>query len=256
MRAQRLMVMVLALGSVMFACGRTLFVPRSEKCVFDADCPTGLRCVNQECTTLDTPDGGPRKKRFGQPCDGGAECNSNFCVGGPAGAFCTEQCSVGDAGCPSSYDCKHVPDPNRPDAGIVTVNLCTVPQPLLCQACEGDLDCGASGGDKCLSTDGGTFCGRDCTFDGCPALYACTALPDGSKQCLPQGRACDCLPETVGLQKSCRGVPNAFGRCLGNQLCQADGGFTACLAPPALAEVCNGADDDCNGAIDDFTAPD
>ena len=252
---KRALLLVLAISAGFTACGRTLFYPRDERCVFDADCEAGLRCVNQVCTTFELPDGGPRKKRFGQPCDAGAECNSAFCVGGPVGAFCTEVCGAGDAGCPGSYDCKHVPNPNQPDAGVA-VNLCTVPQPLLCQPCVGDLDCGASGGDKCVTTDGGTFCARDCTFDGCPPLYACRASADGSKQCIPESRTCDCVPETVGLQKSCRGQQNPFGRCLGNQLCQLDGGFTACLAPPAVQETCNGADDDCNGLIDDLTAPD
>ena len=260
MSARRILLLVLATAALFSACGRTLFYPRSEKCVFDSDCDAGLRCVNQECTTLNIPDGGPLfgKKRFGQPCDAGVECGSTFCVGGPTGTFCTEPCGAADAGCPDSYDCKHLPDPNRPpDAGpAMLVNLCTVPQPLLCQDCAGDLDCGASGADKCLTTDGGTFCARDCTFDGCPALYTCQAFPDGTRQCMPEGRTCDCVPETVGLQKSCRGELNAFGRCLGNQVCQVDGGFTACVAPPALAETCNGADDDCNGRIDDFIAPD
>ncbi|MDP3151684.1 MAG: MopE-related protein [Archangium sp.] len=256
MSARQVVFTLLALAALLSACGRTLFYPRSEKCVFDADCEAGLRCVNQECTTFEIPDGGLRKKRFGQPCDAGVECNSNFCVPGPAGAFCTEPCGAGDAGvCPDSYDCKRTEVRSAPDAGAVLANLCAVPQPLLCQACTGDLDCGATGADKCVTTDGGTFCGRDCTFDGCPSLYACQAFPDGSKQCVPEGRTCDCVPETVGLQKSCRGQSNEFGRCLGNQICQLDGGFTPCIAPLALQETCNGADDDCNGSIDDFTAP-
>ena len=252
----RALLIVLVVASVLSACGRTLFYPREEKCVFDSDCDAGLRCVNQVCTTFEFPDGGVRKKRFGQPCDAGSECNSELCVPGPVGAFCTERCETGDAGaCPDSYACKRVP---QNDGGLVGqfTNVCTVPQPLLCEACTTDLDCGATGADKCVSTDGGTFCGRDCSFDGCPPLYACTSLSDGSRQCIPEGRTCDCVPETVGLQKSCFGQANAFGRCLGNQICQLDGGFTACVAPPALQETCNGADDDCNGAIDDFSAPD
>ncbi|MFO0593923.1 MAG: MopE-related protein [Myxococcaceae bacterium] len=247
-----LALVVLALG----ACGRTLFVPAEEKCVFDADCPTGLKCVNQVCTTFDLPDGGPLfgKKRFGEPCDAGAQCGSTFCVGGPLGSFCSAPCGERDAGeCPSSYDCKEVP--TAADGGVLT-GLCTVAQPLLCNACQADRECGASGADQCLHLDGGSFCGRDCTFDGCPSLFACRATSDGRKQCVPEARTCDCTTETIGLVKSCRGEPNAFGRCLGSQICQADGGFTNCLAPPAQQETCNGADDDCNGKIDDFQAPD
>jgi hypothetical protein len=253
MNARSFLLLALCAVATLSACGRTLFFPRTEKCVFDADCPEGLRCVNQECTTLDLPDGGPLfgRKRFGEPCDAGTECGSTFCLGGPAGAFCTESCGVVDAGCPTAYECKHVPNPSRPDAGAFA-DLCAVPQPLLCQDCSGDLDCGASGGDRCLTTDGGTFCGRDCTFEGCPALYACTAMPDGTRQCLPEGRTCDCVPETIGLQKSCRGQRNQFGACLGNQICQVDGGFTDCVAPVALEETCNGADDDCDAQIDEL----
>ncbi|MFT3707106.1 MAG: MopE-related protein [Archangium sp.] len=237
------------------ACGRTLFVPPDEKCVFDADCPVGLRCVNQECTTLDIPDAGPEfgKKRFGQPCDAGTECASNFCVGGPVGAFCTRLCDTlsdgGNNDCPASYECKATPITG------VLAPLCTVPQPLLCQTCTDDLDCGASGADRCVSMDGGSFCGRDCTFNGCPSLYSCKEVAPNRRQCVPDGRTCDCVAETVGLQKACRGVPNAFGACPGNQICQLDGGFTSCVAPTAQQETCNGADDDCNGRIDDFTAP-
>jgi hypothetical protein len=255
MKTLERIVLVMALAAVAFlACGRTVPFPRTQRCVFDADCDSGLRCVNQVCQVLELPDGGARRgqKRFGEPCDAGAQCASERCVGGPAGAFCTQDCS--DAGCPFAYACKALDDPEAPDGGP-RVALCTVPQPLLCQGCERDDECGASGADRCLSLDGGRFCGRDCTFSGCPAQFACVPLGDGSWQCVPDGRTCDCVPDTVGLAKSCRGEPNGFGRCLGSQVCQADGGFTACDAPPALAETCNGADDDCNGAIDDFTPP-
>lgn len=254
----RSILFVVATFALMSACGRTLFFPRVEKCVFDSDCTNGLRCVNQECTTLDIPDGGPLfgKKRFGEPCDAGGECGSTFCVGGPTGSFCTAVCgAAADAGCPGSYDCKHWENVTSDGGTGPFVDVCTVPQPLLCQACVGDLDCGASGADKCLDLDGGSFCGRDCTFDGCPSQYSCKSFNDGTKQCVPDGRTCDCVPETLGLQKACRGDANQFGQCAGNQVCQADGGFTNCIAPVAKEETCNGADDDCNGAIDDFTAP-
>jgi hypothetical protein len=239
------------------ACGRTLVFPHVSKCVFDADCADGLRCVDQTCQVLVDVDGGRGGKRFGEPCAVGAECQSTFCLGGPVGSFCSKPCSGGDAGeaCPDSYACKGLLDPNAVDGGGVRVTLCAVPQPLLCQACSSDLDCGASGADSCLGLDGGAFCGRDCTVEGCPPLYACEALADGRHQCAPQGKSCDCGPATVGMQKGCLGSRNQFGACEGNQTCQADGGFTSCNAPPALQETCNGVDDDCNGKIDDFVPP-
>jgi hypothetical protein len=232
---------------VLAACGRTVFSIPELPCVFDRDCPPGLRCVNQICRELELPDASVVRgnKRFGEPCDAGVECESARCIPGPVGAFCTVTCDGGD--CPVAYSCKSV---GVSDAGVAA--LCAVAQPLLCQACRADTDCGASGADRCVGLDGGRFCGRDCTREGCPSLYVCEA---NSKQCVPAGKTCDCLPETLGLQKSCRGEVNAFGVCLGNQTCQVDGGFSSCVAPLAREETCNGVDDDCNGGIDDFTPP-
>ncbi|MFT3835984.1 MAG: MopE-related protein [Myxococcaceae bacterium] len=234
------------------ACGRTTPLPRAHPCVFESDCPTGLHCINAVCQDLILTDGGPfhGSKRFGEPCDAGQECASDFCIGGPVGSFCTQTCEGADAGCPFAFDCKAVP---VADAGLT--DLCAVPQPLLCQSCTSDLECGASGADLCLGLDGGDrFCGVDCTFDSCPPLYSCEARGD-RHQCVPAQKTCDCLPETVGMMKGCRSA-NSLGACQGNQICQLDGGFTSCNAPPAAAETCNGVDDDCNGVIDDFTPPD
>ncbi len=237
---------LLAVAAVVFfsaGCGRTISYSVTQPCIFDSECTTGLRCVNRQCRVLDEGDGGRFRGglRFGERCDAGFDCESSFCVGGPGGPFCTRPCDSVAAACPSSYLCKQV----------AAQALCAVAQPLLCQGCKVDSECGASGADKCLDLDGGTFCARDCTFDPCPELYVCNA----QKQCIPQARTCDCLTETIGLQKGCRGVPNTFGRCLGNQTCLVDGGFTPCNAAPALAEQCNGVDDDCSGFIDDFTPP-
>ncbi len=232
---------------LLVGCGRTVTYPVSHPCVFDRECPGGLRCVDRLCRVLDEGDGGKFRGalRFGERCDAGSQCESDRCVGGPAGPFCTRDCDGTTAACPDSYVCKQ----------IAAESLCAIAQPLLCQNCKLDSDCGASGADKCLVLDGGVFCGRDCTFEGCPSLYQCAAMPNGAHQCIPQGKTCDCLPVTLGLQKGCRGARNTFGACPGNQTCQVDGGFTSCNAPVAMEEMCNGVDDDCNGSIDDFTPP-
>lgn len=240
--------------AAMAGCGRTIVVPRDVRCVFDADCPEGLRCVDQVCRVLDVLDGGLGGKGFGAPCDAGAECASSICLGGPSGAFCSRPCDGADAGCPTSYACKGVVDPRRPDGGA-RLPLCAVAQPLLCQPCTTSAVCGATGADECLALDGGRFCGRDCTVEACPARYACREQAGGARQCVPEGRTCDCVPQTVGLSKGCSGAATAFGSCPGSQVCQADGGFTRCDAPPALEETCNGVDDDCNGRVDDFQPP-
>ncbi len=259
----RFLLLVVALAG----CGRTQNYPYHPPCVFDRDCAAGLRCVDQVCRVLDEGDGGRFRGalRFGESCTVASQCESDLCVGGPTGSFCTSACGTADSVCPDSYVCKDaqsIESVKLADGGgfgiFLKASLCTVAQPLLCQVCQADLDCGASRGDKCLVLDGGvggSFCGRDCTFEACPSLYACVTFPNRVKQCVPQGKTCDCLPETLGLQKPCRGPRNAFGACLGNQTCQDDGGFTGCVAPVALEEMCNGVDDDCNGSIDDFIAP-
>ena len=76
----------------------TLFVPAEEKCVFDADCPRAQ--VRQPvCATFDLPDGGPLfgKKRFGEPCDAGAQCGFDVLRGWPLGSFCSAPCGERDA---------------------------------------------------------------------------------------------------------------------------------------------------------------
>ena len=100
---------VAALAFVVLAgCGRTQAYRILQPCVFDSECATGLRCVDQVCRVLNEGDGGKVRggKRFGETCAIADECNSNLCVGGPTGNFCTSFCGATDAGCPSSYVCK------------------------------------------------------------------------------------------------------------------------------------------------------
>ncbi len=235
-------------------CGRSgPLAERPRACVFDRDCAEGLRCVNGQCQVV--VDAGTRRgwKQFGEPCEGSEECVSGYCLGGPRGAFCSSTC---EDECPSGFACKVVPDPSVAegiDAGSTpaTVALCALPQPLLCQPCEGDLDCGASGGDHCLPSGSGLhgFCGQDCTFDGCPDGYACTDSPRG-RQCAPVGQTCDCTPDADGRMRGCA-TSNEVGTCYGSQVCSADSGWSTCSAREAIVEDCNGVDDDCDGLVDE-----
>ena len=187
-------------------------------------------------------------KRFGEPCAADLECDSVRCVGGPRGPFCTVDC---DGGCPSAFVCKQVP--TAPDGGALT-GLCAVAQPLLCEGCKTDLDCGASRADRCLTSIGGSFCGQDCTYASCPLGTACAGVSAGGRQCQPAGKTCDCVPENSGMQKGCP-RSNDAGTCYGAQTCQPDAGWTPCTAPAPAFEVCNGLDDDCDGKIDDTISP-
>jgi hypothetical protein len=254
--SSKLLLWAAALALASFACGRTVAYPHPQKCVFDADCDAGLRCVDQLCQDLVILDAGPFLKRFGEPCDAGAECDSRSCVNGPRGAFCTRGCDAADAGCPDSYACAKVPQvfPDT-DGATALVALCTVAQPFFCQPCsstDAGARCGASGADLCFTAPGGAFCARDCEFTACPEGSECVDGLDPlgpHKQCVPKGRTCNCTAENVGLAVTCSSSSDA-GHCPGRQRCQADAGFSACDAPPALPETCNGVDDNCDGLVD------
>ena len=241
------------------ACGKSAPLnPRPHPCVFDSDCAPGLVCLNAECVSPDALDGGRQRgsKQFGEPCDTGDECQSGYCLGGPRGGFCSAGCDETTA-CPNGFSFKVVPDPTvelDPDGGSAPqITLCALPQPLLCQPCEKDTDCGASGGDHCLPSGIYGFCGQDCTFDACPQGYTCNDTPRG-RQCEPVGETCDCKPDTVGRFRGCANEGDA-GVCYGAQMCTADAGWGECSARAAMVEDCNGFDDDCNGLADDNLAP-
>ncbi len=65
---------------------------------------------------------------------------------------------------------------------------------------------------------------------------------------------CSNLAIASGLASPCQSE-NDFGICEGVRGCTEDG-LSACDAPEAAAEVCNGVDDNCNGLVDENTCDD
>ena len=134
---------------------------------------------------------------------------------------------------------------------------CLPKQDSLCQPCETAVTC-AGEGDACISLDGAMVCARDCGPDNsystpqgvCPDGFTCEAQEEGGHQCVPQSGSCDCLDADVGKSRLCS-LSNGFGTCVGQETCTADGGWQGCTALEPSVELCNGVDDDCNGAIDD-----
>ena len=132
----------------------------------------------------------------------------------------------------------------------------------LCMPCQNDADCngGGDGPVRCLPFgNDGSFCGSACDEVECPEGYECKVALDAggttSKQCVPMdGAICPCKPEwaDLGLLTDCTRA-NAAGICEGTRACGAEG-LTECSAALPTVEICDGADNDCNGEVDDVAA--
>jgi len=180
---------------------------------------------------------------FGAACQGNGDCTSGYCVEGPEGFVCTKGC---DEECPSGYDCRGVQS-----GSADTVFLCMPRVARLCVPCKADYQC--TGG-ACLELAGSGQCASVCTDDSaCPDGYACRADATGDhggKFCQPISGSCDCTPDFEGAVRTCANT-NDQGTCYGVETCDPDVGWVGCSAATAVAEVCDGRDNDCDALVDD-----
>jgi len=148
--------------------------------------------------------------------------------------------------------------------GPGNVSCLPVPRANQCAPCTTDADCQGPL-DRCIvDPDAGRVCARDC---GAGSVYSTAATPctgaPGETGCCPEGNTC----EASGEQRLCRPLSgtcactedgatttcertNNFGTCFGSRTCDADVGLSACTAPTPGTELCNDADDDCDGFVD------
>ena len=171
---------------------------------------------------------------------------------------CNTSCSVGFpnavTGCDAS---KPIPDcvVLECEPGYFKLNdyQCVPGLTGLCEMCESDDDCALEGG-KCIVVGGAEICTKTCADPAdCPADYECVDA-DGVNVCLPVSGSCQCSEANVGMFKGCSafwppevGEGEEQSECLGLQECLVNG-WGECDLP---GEVCDGADNDCNGVIDD-----
>jgi rRNA maturation protein Nop10 len=127
----------------------------------------------------------------------------------------------------------------------------------LCQPCQTDNDCLVPSSTCLTLSGGGSVCGRGCDADSpygttCPLGYSCTDVGSGDMQCVPNSGSCSCNVSNVGLERPC----DAMG-CPGLERCENNMGsfeFAMCSADGLVPEVCDGADNDCDTAVDeDYT---
>ncbi|MEZ4265503.1 MAG: MopE-related protein [Myxococcota bacterium] len=136
------------------------------------------------------------------------------------------------------------------NAGYVKINdfQCELPPEIGCQACATDANCF---GGTCATLDGVKVCTQPCAaFDACPDSFECVDYGAGKKRCEPLSGSCACLDANAGQKRACS-RQNASGTCFGQQTCEPDVGWGDCTAPIPADEICDGADNNCNGQADD-----
>ena len=127
---------------------------------------------------------------------------------------------------------------------------CVPEAALLCQECVTDANCFFEDA-HCLHLDEGSWCGKPCAgAEDCPGGFSCADY-EGALQCIPDGGSCECDGTDLSLQRSCSVSYQEPGKpsytCIGVEQCTPSG-WGACELD---AEVCDGADNDCDGVIDD-----
>jgi len=248
--------------------------PSIETCNgFDDDCDgqvdEGCSCTNGETQTCysgpaETVDVGPCKQGS-QLCDGG---QWTACAGETLPVF--ESCDAVD------NDCDGTVDDGNPDGG----NPCNAGLPGLCgqgmTKCQnGNFVCGQVNFPKPEQCDGidnncnleideGNPGGGAACLTGAPGVCAqgAVACLDGQLVCapdvMPSAETCD------GLDNDCNGAvddgnPEGGMMCATGQAGECAAGVTSCAGgavkcnpvKPPSSEVCDGLDNDCNGAVDD-----
>ena len=206
--------------------------------------------VGSDAGTQQDTESVPAIADLGDPCVENDDCISEFCVDGPKGSVCTQQCVTE---CPDGWACK-----GTSTGGSDLFFLCVPIGADLCQPCTVDKQCQ---GGTCAEIEGEGACTIACLVDEeCPVGYACTDLVSMEDEqsfqgCLPANGTCTCDSTTAGLQRSCS-LGNDFGTCSGFQTCEVSGGWSSCDAVEPAQEVCNGVDDDCDGLLDEDLAVD
>ena len=212
--------------------------------------PAEVVAQDQGGPELDLPEDVQDGPKPGGVCDDDGDCYGAPCVQTPDGLQCSMVCEDQCGNVPG-WEC-------FPQVTIWSPGLCLQPDWYLCRACMDDSDCvekTSGAGYNCVDYGGDRrFCAKECQVDEqCPADYACQDAkfmgesPD-SKQCIHTTDDCNCSDLHDGAITSCAST-NEFGSCPGQATCL-DGEFQ-CDASDPLEEVCNNADDNCDGQIDE-----
>jgi len=192
----------------------------------------------------------PGEGCFGDQCTENEQCKSGWCMEHMGEGLCSMAC---ETECPVGWTCKQVAGTD-PDI----VYICVSDLASLCKPCADSDDCQSGvAEDVCVAYGEGTgFCGGSCADDNpCPEGFSCldSETTEGVtlQQCVSDAGECECTEKSIqaGLFTPCQ-LSNEWGTCTGKRLCT-EGGLTTCDAEEPDQEICNGADDDCDGDVDE-----
>lgn len=232
-----------SLSMMLMSCGGD--VPEVLQAPTTADTGVAFSDTGSVGTDIaNSPDLSPSGLAAEQPCSQDSQCTSGQCVWHLGEKVCRPLC---DALCTGAWSCIN--------------GVCTSQFPSICKPCVNTTDCtGNPNGSECVHFDGvGGFCGSACgTSADCPLGWGCKTsyLTAGgqSSQCIPNNGLCECSGAAVNEQLTAWCDGGASG-CAGIRTCTASG-LGPCLAGTPTAEVCNGADDDCDGIKDEGACDD
>jgi hypothetical protein len=219
----------------------------SISCNADAgfNCQKGWECKSRRSDFVCVP---PLKSQC-LSCNSDSDCNAlgDKCLQVNGQSFCTQDCTLSNV-CPGGSECRSV----MLDGSVA--RQC-VPKTESCECTA--LTAGVKRACKKTNPKATCFgyetCRADGTFSGCDALEASQEVCDGIDN------DCDGFTDQTDSDLDVSSVPNYPNcqngvSCIGKVTCGPveDGGFSFnCSAPKPRPEACNGADDNCDGQVDE-----
>lgn len=189
------------------------------------------------------------------PCavDGHCQATGDLCIETEDGHVCAQDCASSE--CPLGYECKPVEHENGTFSQCVPLDNsceCGPGKEGMGKACTNTNDFGVCAGWSYCTNNDGTYEWSECDAQ-MPALEICNGMDDdcdGLIDNLDPSLSHDELGADGELYPICY-----LGGCVGRWQCRQDDEENyvwMCDATDPQREICNGADDNCNGEVDEI----